>query len=94
MGDEFDGCECIWTHEMAMQRLLNFVSDRIQPNTPGGEDSNFTMMTMVMIFALVMYLIRPESVLKMTTTKGRGQGPSNGNGGSNQPPPPAPPAVN
>lgn len=26
MGDEFDGCECIWTHEMAMQRLLNFVS--------------------------------------------------------------------
>lgn len=26
MGDEFDGCECIWSHEMAMQRLINFVS--------------------------------------------------------------------
>lgn len=149
MGDEFDGCECIWTHEMAMQRLLNFVSfnceicekpsrlkfvifflffiqirqnqrectdtycigsqriiilikkfliiqisDRVQPNTPGGEDNNFTIMTMVMVFALIMYLIRPESVLKMTSTKRRGQGPNDGNGGSNQPPPPAPPAVN
>lgn len=26
MGDEFDGCECVWSHELAMQRLLNFVS--------------------------------------------------------------------
>lgn len=29
MGDEFDGCECIWSHEMAMQRLINFVSCHI-----------------------------------------------------------------
>ena len=26
MSDEFDGCECVWSHEFAMQRLLNFVS--------------------------------------------------------------------
>ncbi|EDW02252.1 small integral membrane protein 14 [Drosophila grimshawi] len=25
MGDELDGCECIWSHEMAMQRLINFI---------------------------------------------------------------------
>lgn len=32
MGDEFDGCECIWSHEMAMQRLINFVSCHIHPH--------------------------------------------------------------
>lgn len=26
MGDEFDGCECVWSHEYAMQRLLAMVS--------------------------------------------------------------------
>lgn len=27
MGDEgFDPCECIWSHEMAMRRLLSLVS--------------------------------------------------------------------
>uniref|UniRef100_A0A1A9X4X9 Small integral membrane protein 14 n=1 Tax=Glossina brevipalpis TaxID=37001 RepID=A0A1A9X4X9_9MUSC len=25
MGDEFDGCECVWSHEYAMQRLLAFI---------------------------------------------------------------------
>ncbi|KAM7344437.1 small integral membrane protein 14 isoform 1-T4 [Cochliomyia hominivorax] len=114
MGDEFDGCECVWSHELAMQRLLNFirqnqnectdthcidVTGRLTQNAPsttGGEDNNFTMMTMIMIFALIMYLIRPESIMKLTNTKRRGHGPNDGghNGGSQQPPPPSPPAVN
>lgn len=29
MADEFDGCECIWSHELAMQRLINFVSGQL-----------------------------------------------------------------
>ncbi|XP_059225098.1 small integral membrane protein 14 [Stomoxys calcitrans] len=108
MGDEFDGCECVWSHELAMQRLLNFirqnqnectdtncidVSGRLQQTTPstGGEENNFTMMTMVMIFALIMYFIRPESILKLTNgSNKRSDRPDRGNG----PQPPTPPAVN
>ncbi|KAH8269465.1 hypothetical protein KR018_003415 [Drosophila ironensis] len=25
MSDDFDGCECVWSHEFAMQRLINFI---------------------------------------------------------------------
>jgi len=112
MGDEFDGCECVWSHEFAMQRLLAFirqsqnhctdtecidVSGRLRDATPatgGNEEQNFTMITMFMIFAVIMYFIRPESIMKLTTSKRRTgpQGPEGSNDGL--PPPPPPPAVN
>ncbi|XP_017125145.1 small integral membrane protein 14 isoform X1 [Drosophila elegans] len=25
MSDDFDGCECVWSQEYAMQRLINFI---------------------------------------------------------------------
>ncbi|XP_075169343.1 small integral membrane protein 14 [Haematobia irritans] len=108
MSDEFDGCECVWSHEWAMQRLLNFirqnqnectdtncidVTGRLQQPPPptGGEENNFTMMTMIMVFALIMYFIRPESILKLTNSSNkRNNGQDRGNG----PQPPTPPAVN
>ncbi|XP_073844802.1 small integral membrane protein 14 [Musca autumnalis] len=115
MGDEFDGCECVWSPEWAMQRLLNFirqnqnectdthcidVTGRLQqPSTStGDEEGNFTMMTMIMIFAMVMYFIRPESILKLTNSNNKRNGGNpngnNGSGGPSSPPPPTPPAVN
>ncbi|XP_061392551.1 small integral membrane protein 14 [Musca vetustissima] len=112
MGDEYDGCECVWSHEWAMQRLLNFirqnqnectdtncidVTGRLQQpggSSTGGEEGNFTMMTMIMIFAMVMYFIRPESILKLTNSNKRNGGNPNGNNGGGGPPPPTPPAVN
>ncbi|XP_019891341.1 small integral membrane protein 14 [Musca domestica] len=112
MADEFDGCECVWSHEWAMQRLLNFirqnqnectdtncidVTGRLQQPSAstGDEEGNFTMMTMIMIFAMVMYFIRPESILKLTSNNKRNGGNPNGNnGGGPSSPPPTPPAVN
>lgn len=111
MGDEFDGCEYIWSHQFSMQRLLNFirqnqnhcsdtqcmdVSGRVlQPATVSPTDSNdevtnFTMMTMLMVFAVIMYFIRPQSIMKFANSKrsSREQDPHG------SPPPPPPPAVN
>lgn len=60
----------------------------MNPPTSGNEEGNFTMMTMIMIFALIMYFIRPESILRLTnSSKRNGQDPR-GNGGG------PPPAVN
>ncbi|XP_049308771.1 small integral membrane protein 14 isoform X1 [Bactrocera dorsalis] len=112
MGDEFDGCECVWSHEYAMQRLLAMIrqsqnhctdtecvdiSGRMRETTTtgnGNEESNFTMVTMFMIFAVLMYLIRPESIMKLTNTKRRSQRQDPNGGLPPPPPPPAPPAVN
>uniref|UniRef100_A0A0A1X4S7 Small integral membrane protein 14 n=1 Tax=Zeugodacus cucurbitae TaxID=28588 RepID=A0A0A1X4S7_ZEUCU len=113
MGDEFDGCECVWSHEYAMQRLLAMIrqsqnqctdtecvdiSGRMRESTTTGTDlnegSNFTMVTMFMIFAVLMYLIRPESIMKLTNTKRRSRGQDPNGGLPPPPPPPAPPAVN
>uniref|UniRef100_W8BET7 Small integral membrane protein 14 n=1 Tax=Ceratitis capitata TaxID=7213 RepID=W8BET7_CERCA len=110
MADEFDGCECVWSHEYAMQRLLAMIrqnqnhctdtecidiSGRVREANPtGGEEGNFTMMTMLMIFAVLMYLIRPESILKLTNTKRRSRRQDPNDDMPPPPPPPAPPAVN
>ncbi|CAD7015462.1 unnamed protein product [Ceratitis capitata] len=57
MADEFDGCECVWSPEYAMQRLLAMIrqnqnhctdtecidiSGRVREANPtGGEEGNF-----------------------------------------------------
>lgn len=70
------------------------VPGRVRETTTAGngnEGSNFTMMTMFMLFAVLMYFIRPESIMKLTNTKRRSQRQDPNDG---SPPPPAPPAVN
>uniref|UniRef100_A0A1B0BH52 Small integral membrane protein 14 n=1 Tax=Glossina palpalis gambiensis TaxID=67801 RepID=A0A1B0BH52_9MUSC len=121
MGDEFDGCECVWSHAYAMQRLLAFIrqnqnnctdhycvdasdnlrqsnSISIPSDVEAQDDTNSIMMTMLMVFFLVLYLIRPQSLMSFKNTGKRGGGPdADGNGGSSLPPsqpPPAPPATN
>ncbi|XP_067632387.1 uncharacterized protein C34C12.4 [Eurosta solidaginis] len=113
MADEFDGCECVWSHEFAMQRLLAMirqsqnhcsdtecidVSGRLREATTtgtGNEDGNFTMMTTIlMLFAVLMYLIRPDSFMKLTNTKRSSRKQDDDGDLPPPPPPPAPPAVN
>lgn len=77
--------------------ILFAVSGRMRETTTtgtGNEESNFTMVTMFMIFAVLLYLIRPESIMKLTNTKRRSQRQDRNGGLPPPPPPPAPPAVN
>ncbi|XP_037930409.1 small integral membrane protein 14-like [Teleopsis dalmanni] len=105
-GDEFDGCECVWSHEFVMQQLLALmrrsqtncndvecidVSGRLQQPAVARQDDNIVMMVMFMILAVIMYLIRPETLLKFTNTKRRT--PDGDERHGDPPPPPAPPAI-
>ncbi|XP_065345416.1 small integral membrane protein 14 [Cloeon dipterum] len=98
--DEFDPCECIWNHEMAMRRLLSLLrqgqsyctdTQCFDPPLSGGlqsdsgsNDGLFLMMMGWVMLAVVLYMTRPASL--------RGPGldakPNN-----NDLPPPPPPAT-
>ncbi|XP_043512433.1 small integral membrane protein 14 [Frieseomelitta varia] len=78
MADErSDLCECIWSHEFAMQRLLSILRQSQSYCTdnecfsisqlPGPRDdplpSNFFMTILLVIaFAILMYAFRPNSL--------------------------------
>ncbi|XP_058065142.1 small integral membrane protein 14 [Anopheles bellator] len=73
MADEFDACECFWSHEIAMRRLLSLLrhgqsycndSDCTDlPNLPGSNGgTNFFLVIMALIFMAVMYVMRPQSL--------------------------------
>ncbi|XP_055530095.1 small integral membrane protein 14 [Wyeomyia smithii] len=102
MSDEFDGCECIWSHELAMRRLLSLLRNGQShctetdcnidlPNLPNqGVSDNFFMMMLFMIFAVILYMMRPASLRRRNDLNKALPPPSNdgpNNGG-------APPAVN
>jgi len=97
----FDPCECIFNHEMAMRRLLSLLrgsqsyctdNECLQDGLPGpgegqaSDPSSFMMMTMAwMVMALIMYLMRPQSM--RNNGDGKPQGPPDG--GRRDPDPPA-----
>jgi len=100
-GGDFDPCECIFSHEMAMRRLLSLLrqsqgyctdSECFQDGLPGpenaqGADGSFMMFAgLWMVMALVMYLMRPQSLRNAGDSKP--QGPPGG-GNSRDPDPPA-----
>lgn len=100
MSDEFDGCECIWSHEMAMRRLLSILRNSQSyctdnecidlPNAPNQSASdNFFLMMLFMIFAVIMYVMRPASLRWRNDVK-KPLPPSNGDSNDDG----APPAVN
>ncbi|CRK96199.1 CLUMA_CG009626, isoform B [Clunio marinus] len=77
--DSYDPCECVFSHEFAMRRLLNLLRhgqsectdyecrDLVTPQTvtvsPSSDSSdNFTFMIFMMIAAVILYLIRPNSL--------------------------------
>lgn len=73
MADEFDACECFWSHELAMRRLMSLLRQGQSycndnectdlpslPNVTGG--ANFFLIVMALIFVAVMYVLRPSSM--------------------------------
>ncbi|XP_015905368.1 small integral membrane protein 14 [Parasteatoda tepidariorum] len=97
MADNFDPCECVFSHEGAMQRLISLLrssqgyctTEECFTNPPGptvsesgGTDGTMMMFTMGwLLLALVLYFMRPASLSLRGDSK-----PSN-NQGPSQPPP-------
>ncbi|XP_023726281.1 small integral membrane protein 14 isoform X2 [Cryptotermes secundus] len=103
-GNGFDLCECIWTHEMAMRRLLSllrqsqaYCTDSVcleelpggPPSAQGGPSSIFLMTVCWIAVALVLYILRPSSLRSTDDSKPHGNG-----FGSHGSPPAPPPAIN
>lgn len=95
----FDPCECVWSHEFAMRRLLSLLRqgqsyctdnecfDQLpgpQAGQTGGSDMMlFGMMWAMLAFAL--FFLRPASLRASPDSK---PAPSNGNQDGGSPPPP------
>lgn len=74
MADEgIDPCECIWSHEMAMRRLIawlrqsqSYCTDNEcidDLNLPQSNPaSGFLMMSLFIAFVLAMFMMRPSSL--------------------------------
>ncbi|XP_023213335.1 small integral membrane protein 14-like [Centruroides sculpturatus] len=70
----FDPCECIWSHEQAMQRLISLVRSLLVPGPqnvqPHSGDFNFLLFLMGwMVLALALYFLRPKSLKNRGDTK-------------------------
>ncbi|XP_045618765.1 small integral membrane protein 14 [Procambarus clarkii] len=104
MADEgFDPCECIWSHEMAMRRLLSLLRqsqsyctdtecfNELPGPTPStqemGSDSMMLLGMLWALLAVVLFFMRPSALRTNPNAK-----PANSNqdGGA----PPAPPTAN
>lgn len=97
MAEDFDPCECVFSHEGAMRRLISLLRNSQGYCTPeecfstppgpavsqsGGTDGTMMMFTMGwLLLALVLYFMRPASLFASSDRK-----PSN-NQGPSQPPP-------
>jgi hypothetical protein len=106
-GGDYDPCECIFNHEMAMRRLLSLLrsnqgncvdNECFQDGLPGtvsSSDNGGSMMMMMMawmVMAFVMYLLRPQSMRPRAADRKDGAGPS-GHGGPPERRDDEPPAV-
>lgn len=105
MGDEnFDPCECVWGHELAMRRLLSLLrqsqsyctdSECFQDGasvvpTAQTPDQNFFLVTMFFLFALLMFFIRPRPQENSSFEPNKSHvRENNGSDGSPPNPPPA-----
>lgn len=81
MGDEgIDPCECIWSHEMAMRRLIAWLrqsqayctdnecqDDNLLPDS--NPQSGFLMMSLFIAFVLAMFMMRPSSLRNNSDSK-------------------------
>ncbi|XP_069695065.1 small integral membrane protein 14 [Periplaneta americana] len=105
MSDEgFDPCECIWSHEMAMRRLLSLLRQSQAyctetecleelpgglPSAQGASNNIFLMAVCWIAVALVLFMLRPNNL------RGRDDSKPHDNGfGPRGTPPAPPPAVN
>lgn len=103
--DNMDICECIWSHELAMRRLLSLLRQSQShctetecideftglPSAPLSESNSFVMMAMLwMVVALVLFLLRPRNLRNNSPDPK----PRNNESDNNDGRPPLPPNVN
>ncbi|KAI5696979.1 hypothetical protein M8J75_003354 [Diaphorina citri] len=107
MGDdmnEMNPCECLFSHEMAMRRLLSFLrqsqtactdTDCIDalpgltnPTAPAGDNSFSIMLMMWVVVATVLFLMRPRRL-----RQGADDLNKRDNDSASLPPPPPPPSA-
>lgn len=99
-----DPCECIWSQEMAMRRLLSLLRQSQAycmdnecleelpsglPSTQAGSNSILLMTICWIAVALVLYFLRPGNLRKRGDSK-----PHDTGFGSHGSPPSPPPAIN
>jgi len=97
-GEDFDPCECIFNHEMAMRRLLSLLRSSQSycqdnecqdgalpgPGESTGPDNSFLMMTMAwVVLAVTLYFLRPNSLRNDTNGKPSNGNNNGGDGGNN-----------
>jgi len=100
MADEnFDPCECLWNHEVAMRRLISLlrssqsyctdnecINDIPGQMTPPQNESNmFFLMMMWAVLAVTLFFLRPQR----RSTENVDQKPTDNHQGPGAPPPPA-----
>ncbi|XP_015594315.1 small integral membrane protein 14 isoform X1 [Cephus cinctus] len=100
----FDPCECIWSHELAMQRLLSILRQtqayctdneclnlsRLPGPRNGLPSSDFFLMCMTFGIIALMYALRPRSLRQ---ERAEGSKTRNNGGGPNGDPPAPPPTA-
>lgn len=105
MGDEMDECTCFWSNELIMRRLLAFLrrgqeyctdTECIDLPLAGrsastDDGNNFTMMSIFVILAVILYIFRPNSLRRRENTEEK-RLPSNDQGPNDEGSPP--PATN
>ncbi|XP_031836826.1 small integral membrane protein 14 [Nomia melanderi] len=103
MGDkEFDVCEYLWNHELAMQELFSilrqnqyYCSDteclnlsQFPESRNVSSSTNFLTTCLIIAFVLVMYALRPRSLRPLRNDNAKDR--HNGRDSNEEPPAPPP----
>jgi len=104
MADEFDPCECVYSQDSAMQRLLTMLRDGqsyctdsecMEPPMSGNAnpgDSTMLLMALWMIVAVALFFMRPDSARRSQdptdATQEKAAAAIGTNNNNNNPPPP------
>ncbi|XP_076233002.1 small integral membrane protein 14 [Calliopsis andreniformis] len=99
----FDLCECIWSHQFAVQRLLNILREsqsycsdtecfnlsRLQDPRDDQSSTDFLTVCLIVAFGFIMYALRPNSLrqIRSNNAKDRDNGPNSNDD------PPVPPST-
>jgi len=105
MADEFDPCECVYSQDSAMQRLLTMLrqgqsyctdSECMEPpmsgnSTPG--DPTMLLMALWCVMAVALFFMRPQSARPSGDSTDAAQEKAAAALANNNNPPPPPPAL-
>uniref|UniRef100_A0A7E4VZ59 Small integral membrane protein 14 n=1 Tax=Panagrellus redivivus TaxID=6233 RepID=A0A7E4VZ59_PANRE len=92
-----DPCECLFNHEAMMRRLINILrqtqeectDEECSASDPQAATNTMVMMALMSVFAMVMFMTRPNSLRGPQAGSLEGK-PSNNSNNTDDPPPPPP----